>query len=69
MASEPPEDVPVPAASGVSPDVVRSYRESLTLGEDVIDPARWAGSVPQATGIAPRVRVGRSRWVESHSVV
>jgi methionine sulfoxide reductase catalytic subunit len=62
MASEPPEDVPVPAASGVSPDVVRSYRESLTLGEDVIDPARWAGSVPQATGIAPRVRVGRSRW-------
>ena len=62
MASEPPEDVSVPAASGVSPDVVRSYRGQLTLGEDVIDPATWAGSVPHATGIAPRVRVGRSRW-------
>jgi methionine sulfoxide reductase catalytic subunit len=32
------------------------------LGEDVIDPAAWAGSVPRATGIAPRVRVGRNRW-------
>ena len=34
----------------------------LTAGEDVIDPATWAGSVPHATGIAPRVRVGRSQW-------
>ena len=28
----------------------------------MIDPATWAGSVPQVGGIAPRVRVGRSRW-------
>jgi thiosulfate reductase cytochrome b subunit len=28
----------------------------------VVDPATWAGSVPQARGISPRVRVGRSRW-------
>ena len=62
MAGEPPKDVPVPPASGVSPDVIRSYREALTSGENVIDPATWAGSVPRATGIAPRVRVGRSRW-------
>ncbi len=27
-----------------------------------MDPATWAGSVPVAHGIAPRVRVGRSRW-------
>jgi thiosulfate reductase cytochrome b subunit len=41
---------------------VRSYRSQLTTGEDVVDPATWAGSVPVAHGIAPRVRVGRSRW-------
>ena len=56
------ESVPVPTRSGVSPDTVRSYRRQLTPGEDVIDPATWAGSVPQVGGIAPRVRVGRSRW-------
>ncbi len=47
---------------GLSPDVVRSYRYQLTPGEDVIDPATWAGSVPQVNGIAPRVRVGRHKW-------
>jgi sulfoxide reductase catalytic subunit YedY len=40
----------------------RSYRWQLTPGDDVIDPATWAGSVPQVNGVAPRVRVGRSRW-------
>lgn len=42
--------------------MARSYRRELTAGEDVIDPATWAGSVPQANGIAPRVRIGASRW-------
>jgi sulfoxide reductase catalytic subunit YedY len=46
----------------VSPDVVRSYRWQLTPGEDVIDTATWAGSIPQVTGIAPRVRIGRNKW-------
>ncbi len=40
----------------------QSFRSQLTTGEDVVDPATWAGSVPVARGIAPRVRVGRSRW-------
>ncbi len=53
-----PEDLPVPAPSSVSPEVVRSYRWQLTPGEDAIDTATWAGSVPQVSGIAPRVRVG-----------
>jgi sulfoxide reductase catalytic subunit YedY len=57
-----PEDLPAPAPSSVSPDLVRSYRWQLTPGEDVINVDTWAGSVPQVTGIAPRVRVGRSRW-------
>ena len=54
-----PEEV---ASAGVSPDVVRSYRWQLTPGEDVIDPATWAGGIPHASGIAPRVRVGASKW-------
>src|SRR5659263_635615 len=55
-----PADLPAP--SSVSPAVVASYRSQLTQGEDVVDPHTWAGSVPAATGIAPRVRIGRSRW-------
>jgi methionine sulfoxide reductase catalytic subunit len=57
-----PQDPDVPPSPGVSPDEVRSYRWQLTPGEDVIDPATWAGSIPQVTGIAPRVRVGRTTW-------
>lgn len=48
--------------TGVSPQAVRRLRERLTRGEDVIDPQTWAGSVPRAHGVAPRVRVGRERW-------
>ncbi len=39
-----------------------SLRTQLTVGEDIVDPLTWAGSVPVAHGIAPRVRVGRTRW-------
>jgi methionine sulfoxide reductase catalytic subunit len=56
------EDLLSDRRSGVSPDTVRSYRYQLTPGEDVIDPATWAGSVPQVNGISPRVRVGRQKW-------
>lgn len=38
------------------------YRSQLTGGENVVDPETWAGSVPAASGIAPRVRIGRARW-------
>lgn len=48
--------------SGATPAVVEQYRAELTSGEDVIDPATWVGSLPSGRGIAPRVRVGRSRW-------
>jgi methionine sulfoxide reductase catalytic subunit len=56
------EDHSAPTPSAVTPDVVRRFRAQLTAGEDVIDASTWAGSVPQANGIAPRVRVGRARW-------
>ncbi len=39
-----------------------SFRTQLTVGEDIVDPLTWAGSVWVAHGIAPRVRVGRTRW-------
>ena len=41
---------------------MQSFRSQLTAGEDAVDPVTWAGAVPQAHGIAPRVRVGHSRW-------
>ena len=50
------------AASEISPDLVRTFRSQLTMGGDVVDPTTWAGSIPQVQGIAPRVRIGRSRW-------
>lgn len=58
------DDLPAPARSGVSPDVVRSFRWQLTPGEDVIDTATWAGSIPQVNGIAPRVRGGSQEVVQ-----
>src|SRR4051812_36556439 len=56
------KDVPALAPSGISPELVQSFRSELTKGEDIVDPTTWAGSIPQVQGIAPRVRVGRSRW-------
>lgn len=58
----PAEGGPGTAASGISPGEVRSFRSQLTKGEDVVDLTTWAGSIPQVSGIAPRVRIGRSRW-------
>ena len=57
-----PSDLPAPAASNISPDVVRSFRSQLKQGEDVIDPHTFAGTIPQDRGIAPRVRIGNSKW-------
>jgi methionine sulfoxide reductase catalytic subunit len=41
---------------------VSDLRERLTKGEDIVDPKSWAGSVPAAFGIAPRLRIGAKRW-------
>lgn len=57
-----PPDPPDPTPSSTSPEGVHGYRALLSKGEDAVDPATWAGSVPEARGIAPRVRIGRSRW-------
>ncbi len=57
-----PTVAPVRAPSSAPPKTVPSFRSQLTTGADVVDPETWAGSVPEAHGIAPRVRVGRNRW-------
>jgi thiosulfate reductase cytochrome b subunit len=49
-------------AQAISPEAIRRFRSQLTRGENVIDASTFAGSIPQTRGIAPRVRVGRSRW-------
>ena len=46
-----------------SPQALRDYRARLTRGEDVIDPEAWAGALPAATGIVPRIRIGARRWM------
>ena len=50
------------AAADTTPAAVAGYRQRLSRGENVVDPETWAGSLPAAQGIAPRVRVGRDRW-------
>lgn len=45
-----------------APGKLAAYRSQLSRGEDIVDPATFAGSLPAANGIAPRVRVGRNRW-------
>jgi len=51
-----------PSAPTELPPASTSFRSQLTVGEDVVDPGTWAGAVPPAQGITPRVRVGRNRW-------
>lgn len=57
------EPDPPGSATTTSPEALVSYRERLSKGEDAIDPDRWAGSLPAAGGVAPRVRIGRSKWL------
>jgi methionine sulfoxide reductase catalytic subunit len=58
------QTTPDPGLAGMtgSPDVLAGYRDRLTKGEDAIDPDRWAGSLPAAYGVPPRIRIGSSRW-------
>jgi sulfoxide reductase catalytic subunit YedY len=53
-SEEPPGASPLGASA--------SFRDQLTAGEDVIDPATFAGSIPAVNGVAPRIRIGRDRW-------
>ena len=52
---------PAPPHAGESIRRQPGFRDGLTMGEEAVDVRTWAGSIPSATGIAPRVRLGR-RW-------
>ena len=51
------------AVRPASPEAVTSFRDRLTRGADVVDPETWAGAIPAAYGVAPRVRIGANRWL------
>ena len=57
-----PVQLPDAGAAGLTPKSLASFRSQLSKGEDVVDPSTWAGSVPVAHGIAPRVRIGQNKW-------
>jgi thiosulfate reductase cytochrome b subunit len=46
-----------------SPEAMAGYRARLSKGENVVDPEDWAGSLPAVYGTAPRIRIGRDRWL------
>jgi methionine sulfoxide reductase catalytic subunit len=46
----------------VTPKRLSELRGWLTRGEDVVNVETWAGAIPAAFGIAPRLRVGAKRW-------
>ena len=54
---------PTSRGDRLSPKSVRELREQLTKGEDIVDPKTFAGSIPAAFGIAPRLRIGAKRWL------
>ena len=56
-----PEDVPTPALDKL-PEVLQSFRSELTRKPHDVVGADWAGSIPAQYGVAPRIRVGRTKW-------
>src|SRR5690242_1817142 len=59
----PYEEIHGTTSPEITPESLQSFRSQLTRGKDIVDPTTWAGSIPQEGGIAPRVRIGRSRWL------
>jgi len=58
----PTDPSPRSAPDNLARKRLSDLRDRLTKGEDEIDPKAWAGSIPAAFGIAPRLRVGANRW-------
>jgi hypothetical protein len=63
-AGRDPAELPAAPAASLTPEAVTSLRSQLTIGEDVVDASTWAGSVPVAHGIAPRMP--RTGWTAQH---
>ena len=42
---------------------ITDYRAELRLAEGVVNPHGWAGGLEDKRAIAPRIRIGRDKWV------
>ena len=58
----PSDDQNVPAADIGAGGVRRSFRSELDSKHYVAVDEHWAGGLPAQYGVAPRVRIGKSRW-------
>lgn len=56
------EDRPTPAADIGAGGTRESFREELDRTHYMVVHEHWAGGVPAQYGVAPRVRIGRSKW-------
>lgn len=56
------EDRPTPAADIGAGGTRESFREELDRTHYMVVDEHWAGGVPAQYGVAPRVRIGRSKW-------
>jgi DMSO/TMAO reductase YedYZ molybdopterin-dependent catalytic subunit/thiosulfate reductase cytochrome b subunit len=56
-----PQDMPIPARDEL-PEILRTYRSELTRKEKDVINADWAGGIPAQYGVAPRIRIGRTKW-------
>jgi hypothetical protein len=48
--------------STLNPAVMQEFRAQLSRAGSGLDPDTWASSVPARYGIAPRVRIRKSKW-------
>jgi len=57
-----PEDQPPPAADRGAEGLSGSFRSQLDQRHYSVVDEGWAGGVPAQYGVAPRVRIGRTKW-------
>ncbi|VBA47215.1 hypothetical protein LAUMK41_00513 [Mycobacterium attenuatum] len=50
-------------AARVDAELDLGYRAELRLAEKIVNPETWAGGIEDKRAIAPRLRVGRDRWL------
>lgn len=50
------------ATSATATEIKASFRSQLTAKPHEKVGVEWAGSIPAQYGVAPRIRIGRSKW-------
>lgn len=57
-----PAGSPPGATDRETDEAIAGFRSELTEGEDRIERPTWAGAIPPAPAIAPRIRIGKDKW-------